>query len=790
MTTLFIYPATHRPQKFMDPSLLQKFRQQLASWITTRLETQRLPFQRLELCPRIITEQGPLAPDLVLWINRDSQLAGSLILLPDSVDDQVLAAGVSLARALGLGHFATWSAREVSIWTLAPGAVNRLQNFALPPANRVAAEDFERTLNALLEQLKIVTVTSTLSTSEYPVHYFANLCLHNLQELTPGLTISARITAGQTAADEWLEQAPREKAWMSLWRILFLLWHNRLPPGLQPERLEFAIHYAVTDLSDTQPSWLDIQDNEPPLPEGGAVRLHHLAGRLRQLGWPSSDRQASELVCLLLNEAGLHFGIEPPHLPWLTDHVKRWVACQPPRSAPDCALVAPRAYLAGWTLQASLREHATPMTHAETLQALDSAQQTTSAIAVLQDTRALGRNAREEQLLRLRQVWPSRRFELPRNAPAWLWDALYLAGLTTEELSLSLPQDWHRAPGAPVLWAILSERYQLAAAADLDTGRQALHFVRTMAVPVFLVHRRDHTIEVAAGSCAGQSPGTIQVWLKANLQVLELLHDGRLTGLDTLGTDWPESLTRGIYLYLQTRLGRYLWNLCSGQAVLPEFATVAEAARSAGVPLPNENILTDLGMIGSAAALLLPDPEALEREFAHLIGTIPELPEQPVLMSVDLPKTRRRSNAPSDQIATMVFVDGIPRFPEHYLMDVYRPQLTRYELCGPLDIATEFFDRICVQTIDAKHTLEVSGRLVAEALVLASYTEQAGVFLPTNEELLAELVARYRTDLQQLWDTLVRECRRVEPHRLAAVKLARKIWQQQGLPPESAWCCT
>ena len=66
----------------MDPSLLQQFRQQLASWIGNRLESQRLPFQRLELCPRTLTDQGHLVPDLVLWINRDSQLAGSMILLP------------------------------------------------------------------------------------------------------------------------------------------------------------------------------------------------------------------------------------------------------------------------------------------------------------------------------------------------------------------------------------------------------------------------------------------------------------------------------------------------------------------------------------------------------------------------------------------------------------------------------------------------------------------------------------------------------------------------------------
>jgi hypothetical protein len=303
----------------MDPSLLQQFRQQLASWIEARLESQRLPFQRLELCPRTLTDQGRLVPDLVLWINRDSQLAGSMILLPDIVNAQVLSEGVSLANALGLGHFTTWAAREVSIWNVSSGEVTLLDDFDLPPANRITPDDFQQTLDDLLERLKVVTVTSAPPTATYSEHYFANLCLRNLQEMAPGLTISARLTAGRTADDEWVRQAPREKAWMSLWRLLFLLQQKRLPPGLQPDRLEFAIHYALSDLIKNQQPWLAIQEGEPPLPEDDAVRLHHLAGRLRQLGWPHNDQHAEEMVSLLINEAAHRFDLNVPLLPWSTD---------------------------------------------------------------------------------------------------------------------------------------------------------------------------------------------------------------------------------------------------------------------------------------------------------------------------------------------------------------------------------------------------------------------------------------------------------------------------------------
>jgi hypothetical protein len=141
---------------------------------------------------------------------------------------------------------------------------------------------------------------------------------------------------------------------------------------------------------------------------------------------------------------------------------------------------------------------------------------------------------------------------------------------------------------------------------------------------------------------------------------------------------------------------------------------------------------------------------------------------------------------PTEEIADKVFQDGVPRFPEHYLMHIYRPALIHYDLCGPLEIAEEFFGRISLRTPGHDHIIEVSGKIVAEALLLASYGVETKVSLPEDESLLEELVLHYRSDLKRLWDNLVSECRRVEPHRQAAVRLARRIWQRYGLPPENA----
>ena len=800
VTALFISPCTSKllpsagsltPEfalKLMDPILLQQFRQQLAAWIETRLESQRLPFQRLELCPETLTDQGPLVPDLVLWINRDSQLAGSMILLPDVVNDQFLAKGVSLSRALGLGHFTTWAAHEVSIWDIASGNPILQESLLLPPANRVTPEDFQQTLDDLLERLKIITVTCAPPKAEYSIHYFANLCLRTLQELDPGLTISARMAAGQTAADKWVELAPREKAWMSLWRMLFLLWQERLPPGLQPERIEFAIHYALTDLAKDQLSWLEIQDNEPPLPEEDSVRLHHLTSRLSQLGWPHNYGHAEDLIRLLLEETARGFGLESSRLPWSADKINLYVSCQPPPSAVNCSLVAPRAYLAGVAFKTSLQKRTAAKLYTEALQSLDSETHLTGAIAILKETQPLNSKERAASLILLRRVWPSRRFDLPRKTPAWLWDALYLAGLISDDLSLTLPQGWHHAPGILSLWSILTERYQLVEISISETGDQSLRFIRTEKIVTSVhVHRNNRQREISCGISTSQKPGTIQVWLKASEHIVEFLCDQSMTGGGSRWPDWPESQTWGAFIFLQTHLGRHLWALCSNQSVLPEFNAVKEAVLSFGMPIPNENILSDLSLIGSADTLTVPEQSLLEREFTSIFGHIQNLPANSVDIVSAAPKTRRRSKVQADQIASKVFMDGIPRFPEHYLMHIYRPALTHYDLHGPIEIAEDFFGRISLRTIGQVETFEVYGKVVAEALILASYAGEETVSLPEEESILEEIVLRYRTDLERLWDTLIRECRRFEPHRQAAVKLARRIWKQQGLPPEDVF---
>jgi hypothetical protein len=770
----------------MDSSLLQKFRRQLATWVEARLESQRLPFQRLEICPGILTIRGRLVPDLVLWINRDSQLAGSIILLPITIDEQVLVEGAALAEALGLGHFTIWAAREVSIWKPSPKGPTKLESYPLPAANHITPEDFQNTLDDLLDQLKIVAITSAPDIRAYSAYYFANLCLRNLQELTPGLTISARVTAGQTTTDEWVEEAPRIKAWLSLWRILFLLWRGRLPQALQPERVEAAISYALADLTAGQLSWLEPQQDEPPLSEGDAVRLYHLAGRLKQLGWPQSNCAAADLVWMLLQESVHRLGLEPVCLPWSTDEAKLRIACPPVQADTYCALVAPRAYLAGWALKSAILDQVNDISCGENLSDLDKGKEWPGAVAIFNTAGPLNRKEHSAHLIRLRHAWPNRRFDLPRDTPAWLWEALYLAGITSDDLTLILPDNWPHAAGVMALWQVLTERFYLAEMKEHDKGSQALHFLQhkhDLESPC-RVHRKEQSIEVPHALHVVQMPGTTQVWLKANEQLVSLLIEKKMGAFGRLLTDEPEQLAQGLHLYLQTSLGSYLWGLSGGQTPLPETGVAPQTVITLGVPVPDEMTLMDLAATGLSMTGTAPDVTVLDREFTNIFGVVPNLPELGSPSSPATPRVRRKPRAPAEQIASKVFLDGVPNFPGHYLMQLYKPELVEFKIYGPFEVVGEFFEQVSLKTINGDHTIEVSGKIVADALVLASYNDISTVSLPKDEQVLAELVQRYRHDLQQLWDNLISACRRHDPHRQAAVKLAKKIWQQHGLPPE------
>ena len=95
---------------------LPHLRHQLFDWLQTRLANGRLPFRRVEETPPMLTGTHLAAPDLVLWINRDSLLAGAMILTRAQADPSLPEEAGVVAASLGLRQCVTWESDAVRLW--------------------------------------------------------------------------------------------------------------------------------------------------------------------------------------------------------------------------------------------------------------------------------------------------------------------------------------------------------------------------------------------------------------------------------------------------------------------------------------------------------------------------------------------------------------------------------------------------------------------------------------------------------------------------------------------------
>jgi hypothetical protein len=652
----------------MTSDFLPLFRRHLFSWFEARLADGRTPFRRVEERPPILTPDGA-PPDLILWINRDSLLAGAVILIPDKADPAMLQRGAITAAALGLNRFITWEALAVNLWQVTDQEVTLRKGWQLPPARQLTATDFAVTGDSLLQELRLSAITGTCPPAELPAEHFANLCLLNLQAMQPALDEAARMAARSDQGDVMTGNQARAKGWLTLWRLLALLWHRRLPTGVVPERLEQAITYAIADLPAQQASWLAPTADEVPLPGAVATRFQHLAGRLAQLKWADDGERALATLDLLLAEAARCHQLDP--IAADQDIAELLVNRLPPKTVTGQALVAPRPCLAGLVLLRTSAGTPLPAILVEDVAQIPQGWAPHRVDAWLTDPAPPTPGQRRQRLAALRRAWPYRRLAPPNATPGWVWEALFLSGITAPEgeLILGLPAGWPTLPGAELLWQLLGELWALAGLRVTPDGRQTLHLVAIDRAPAQV------TVQMAHAT--------------------------------TPSVELP----------------------------------------STEVPLA---LLAGLGVAGAPAA-------------------------------GNNPRRKRRQGTIEAEIEAKVFRDGVPRFPEDYLRRRDAMPLCSYRLPGPLRQDSSFFG-FCRLLGPAGETLDVDHPVTAEALVLAGASGRRQVSLPSEALMTAELLHAYQGDLQQLWEELLRECRRQLSRQQQARVMARHIWQRRQLP--------
>lgn len=767
----------------MDPETLHSFRAQIHDWIEQRLAAGRYPFRRVETCPELFCEQGVEIPDLVLWINRSSCLAGAVLLMPPRPDAECLRRGRRAAEALGLANFVLWSAREVSIWSVdetADAPVETLELSALPT---VTAQAFEAVLDQLLSRLKLFAVSGLTPRGDHPPHYFANLCRLALDEVLPTQWEVSRTSAGGTCSDAWADRASREKAWLTLWRLLLLLAEERLPSSLQPHRLEQVMTYALDDFTLPPETGLIIGSGEPALAEEASIGFYHLGNRLKQLGWACDRGKAAKTIIILLRHAADVFGLFGQSHAAPEAEQSLTVNCAWPQPPHNQAVVAVAPYRAGMDLFLILQGSEPSRTQATSITDLTGHPLPPRAVAYLADRSIPSQQDRSRRLLKLREVWPNHRFSFPAGSPTWVWEGLHLAGLlpAPASLQLILEPGWAWVPGVETLWNYLLKRHRLAGCAATGEGLILLNFASPADEDVLDLSRRDGAVRMPHDTVDLRSPALLNFCLHCHRDALELVQSGQLR----LCHELPEGGLAGqrineIFLFLRSSLGLHILQHQWGQRNPPPLSKLPEILARTSVLLPGEDVLAAFAVLDWDPEQPEPERSRLDRILQSCWGRLPDVTLEPSTQNVRQAQRIQRSKVRL-QVDQTVFVDGIPSFPEDYLRQYFRPELREFSISGPLEPFDSFFDKVFLRTADGSE-IQVDSEATARALLVASRLGCATVRLPKDAALVERILTQYLDDLDALWQDLVRECRRQVPARARALSMARTIWKARNLP--------
>ncbi len=756
---------------------LQQFAKQLAAWTELIIEHGRTPFRRVDLYPQLHTEQGLLQPPLIFWINRQSMMAGGVLLLPEQNLEAELQRGRSCAEALGLRHFITWEVDQIRIWQLSGDQIEAHQDFNLGQNNHPDA--YRQLLGEVLEALKLLAVLGMVPQADLSPHYLHNLLLTTLDLSLPSLVKSYRshrAIEGQNESDN-ADRDANEANRQLLLQLLALLWKRKLPDAILPDKLERAIELSLPKL----PEQLRIPlsriptADALPIPHDSAVCFHHLLLRLRQLNWAQPPERALAALRLLID----NWYPETENIPQSTS-LNIYPSC-PQLSARNTTFLSDSpALLTATALLENLLEITPRMQHYGNLFQYGPNDLPNGLICgSLNKDRLPGRDERQQYSTLLRVSWPNRRFRLGNQTPMWLWETLHLLGLCAQQqkVLLTIPLAALQTPVDGPLWPLLLENYrftQLKLLADNCVCLQLQREINPDPEQVLKVFSLDSERTINLSKSPAQSRSQLLLALLLSTELYQVLEE-QLT--------WPdnESLSKktkeGLTVYATSQLGSYLWQLLSNTPLPKTADDLEQQANWIAWPHPDHQVLTEMTKHPNS------DIDS-NRQLDDLLGKLD-------LTSLPLDETNDANQLPVAQPVVekdlkkyliQKFTDeGIPAFPEQYLYFLEKPQMIRYQLPSPLKITSEFLGQIELED-DAGQKIQVYGKELAQTLILCSELGRTEVELPKDLDQLALLLNHYRQDLQRLQKQLNSRCfSRLESAK-SARKLANNIWKKLPVP--------
>lgn len=764
----------------MKSNSLQLFSQQLHSWCVQRLEQKPGPFRQAESYPDLLGLKSVISPPVVLWINRESCLAGGVILLPQRNEQEIVNLGIETVRALGLSHFYSWDRYEISCWSVLNDQAEKIWDYDLPLEDSSPIK-FRESFNLLLDHMEQSFFERQLQLPVVSDLYIANLVNLTFFDILPIMQKNLQISRSTTTSGS----IPLIEIKNLLFRTLLipptLALCDKLPAGIMPDSIIASLNKALNGLPHSlRQTWPSQAPASLELPTECYSRLHHYYCRIQQLK-PYLAATIVPALNRLLNELAVNLGGYPVQNRQ-TD--LKHVVINPDSfdpAIPPFLEIGASGILAATALiryfssakQPELEQQATsPFTLADQLSEH-------LLIGTLYDSQKPSAAEQKELNAFLRISWPNRKLTLTTKTPIWVWHLLHLCGMTEKrsQLDLMLPTDWLWSSYGAVILSTLSGKLGFSLISMVNPNQ--LHCRLQPATEELTT-----IVELAGGKNRLITADPVHSWrsriiLALNVpdEVNQLLDSG---GLNIYQLDSIKTFSQaGLLNFLHSSLGKGLWKLLAPGRAVPKKDNLSVALAGSGVPLPRENALAALAALSRSSEQI--STADIDQELAIWLGN-----PLPVLAAAKSNRSNRNrviTVVTEDQIEAVLQrcrAEEIPNFPNDYLYDTPLAARVNYSFSGQLEKIESFFDQVILEDRQQQR-LVIDGVKQAEALLLASSCRSGPIELPQSAKSTAVIIDRYCSALRKLRRNFSRHAAELVPDEKISSVLDI-IWDKLPLP--------
>jgi len=754
---------------------LRQFSQQLQAWSEEKLQQKPGPFRQSELCRGLIGAETLPTPPLVYWVNRESLLAGGIVILPDHDGTEILPVAARAALALGLPHFFTWGRREIQCWSATYSPPEKVWEYALPHGEESTPATFRKCFNLLIEELEKQFYNLQQHIPEISATYLANLIHITYLDILPSIQKDAQLSIAEgrmTPSPDALKN--------SLLQMLLLppalATVNDLPRDFSVADFPNNLAEAVNNLPEKLKTTFTSHHETVLFPEDCQRRFLHYYYRLEQIK-SALPEFIADAAALVLKSLSFELGGRP--LP-TTGSGLPLVAINPDSAiedpSPEYEISLPGIAAA----IALVRNFSNSPPHQAT-QVYTNPFDLKTKLAnhfftgALTDETIPNAALQKELNARLRFAWPNHKISFGGKTPVWAWQLLHLTGLLDQgsRLELTIPKNWLWDRFGEKIPEVIRAKFVISEIALIGENSLKCQFQPGDAATTSITRENDSQRTIEPPLPRWLRPFAI-IALFASDPTFHLLETGELQFYEE-GTcqGYPSA---GLQCYLQSTLGKNLWSLLAPGRPQPRPEKMAAQIASAGVPLPNEKIIRALGQLSTRKGIVT--TADIDQEITVWLGATTPIEPKRSLKST----SKKQPDAPEiiRLFNNKCLEEEIPIFPDNYIFKTPENQRIEYNFNGRLRIKETFFDEI-ILVDQMNNEITLQGIRQAEALELISTCRSGPIKLPRDQSETEKMLTRYVDDLTNLRKSYYRHATNILPDQEVTDKV-NAFWRKQQLP--------